>query len=147
MIRRKLKTCSDCGQQKLLWSHGRCKECDAKSKPRIALKSKEATGEFEMFCEYYVSSDKRSFVSGTDLRRYEGTKLFVNLFHHVLNKKNYPIYLLEHKNIILLTPQEHLDIHSSSAGKLLEQNPNWEKYFNLWKQLQQKYYGREHDEA
>lgn len=145
MIARKLKRCKDCNREKYIWSHGRCKECDAKSKPRIGLKAKEATGEFEMFCSIYISSNKRSFISGIDLRRYEGTKLFPNLFHHVLNKKIYPKSRLDIKNIILLTPQEHLDIHSCSTEKLIDKNPKWEEYYELFKKLKNEYNGREHD--
>ena len=70
--------------------------------------------------------------------------LWHNLFHHVLNKKNYPDFRLNPNNIIIITPQEHLDLHSLSKDKLIQKygEENMNHYFNLVEQLKLEYHGR-----
>jgi hypothetical protein len=109
---------------------------------------KEEINEMDVFDDIYISSDKRSFVSGEDLTKYAGkvvngefikSKMYHWLFHHVLNKKNYKKFKFYLKNIILLIPQEHMDKHSKDQEQLLKDNPNWQKVFDLEKELKEEY--------
>jgi hypothetical protein len=118
----------------------------SKSHSSIKQKQKEPTGEKELFDLMWKASNKSSFISGNDLTWMDNTKygrhpLFYNMFHHVLNKKNYSRYRLSEKNIIIITPQEHLDLHSLGREKLEIKygKENIEKYFTLVEVLKDEY--------
>jgi len=117
----------------------------------IKTKPKEDTGQTEAFEEIWQYREHKSWLSGTPLRQYEDKMdenqcwkkhpLWYNLFHHVLNKKNYRKFIALKDNIILLTPQEHLDIHSLSRDKL-ERKYGLNKiivYFDLVETLKERY--------
>jgi hypothetical protein len=67
--------------------------------------------------------------------------LWFNLFHHVLPKKNYKKFLTLKDNIILLLPQEHLDVHSLSRDKLIDKygEDNMNRYYDLVETLKERY--------
>ena len=102
------------------------------SKTFLSKRNRKPSGEAEMFLEIWNASTKRSFLSWQNLKKWEWDwsdevddpdrkrhPLFHNLFHHVLNKKNYSKFRLCKQNIVLLSPQEHLDIHSLGRDKLV----------------------------
>lgn len=117
----------------------------------LKLKPKEATGEKEIFEEIWQYRNHISWLTASSLKQYEDFlddeqcwkkhPLWVNLFHHVLNKKNYSKFRLIKDNIILLTPQEHLDIHSLSSDKLIEKygKINMDRYNDRIETLKKRY--------
>lgn len=141
LIKRKKKICSGCGAETFIWSHGRCKLCSIRSagsgtrKPIVV----KPTGENAIFKEIWDERPRVSYVSGTSLDRYEGSALFVNLFSHLLPKGKYPEARLDKNNIILLTPQEHLDWHSYTREKLLSLNSKWQEVFDLYDKKKEHY--------
>lgn len=120
-------------------------------KQSIKTKPKEDTGEYEMFLEIWQYRKHESWLTKANLRQYEERMneeqcweqhpLFHNLFHHVLNKKNYRKFITLKDNIILLTPQEHLDIHSLSKDKLIYKygEDNMNRYYDKVEQLKELY--------
>lgn len=62
-----------------------------------------------LFKQFWLLSNKKSFVSGLFLRDYMNTDLFLNLFAHVLPKaqNKYPYFKYYARNIVLLSPGEH----------------------------------------
>jgi hypothetical protein len=120
-----------------------------KSYSSIKQKSKEPTGEAEMFQSIWDTRKHISWLTGTDINQFEYNNfgelvkhpLWINLFHHPLNKKNYSRYRLNPDNIILLLPQEHLDIHSLGRDKLEEKygKENIERYYTLVEKLKSEY--------
>jgi hypothetical protein len=111
-------------------------------------------GQKELFEELWSTRKHVSWLTGAPLRQYEDEMddeqcwhkhpLWYNLFHHVLNKKNYPKFRLLHDNIIFLTPQEHLSIHSESKELLIKKygEDNMNRYYDLVEQLKSQYNGR-----
>ena len=93
-----------------------------------------------MFLEIWSERPHVSFVSGNLLDSYFGSKLFVNLFSHLLPKGKYPEARLDKNNIVLLTPQEHVDWHSYTKEKLISTNKNWQKVFDDYDKIKE-YYG------
>lgn len=120
-------------------------------KKSIKTKPKEDTGQTEAFEEIWQYREHKSWLTGANLRQYEDKMddnqcwikhpLWFNLFHHVLPKKNYRKFIVLKDNIILLTPQEHLSIHSESK-ELLEKKygeDNMNRYYDLIEQLKELY--------
>lgn len=120
-------------------------------KKSIKTKPKEDTGQTEAFEEIWQYREHKSWLTGANLRQYEDKMddnqcwikhpLWFNLFHHVLNKKNYRKFIVLKDNIILLTPQEHLSIHSESK-ELLEKKygkDNMNRYYDLIETLKERY--------
>jgi len=147
-----------------IYSHGYCKwhqnrrtdEKWLKTKSRtkgftsiVTQKKNKPSGERELFIEIWNASDKRSWLTGKDLSSFEYynfgelTKhpLWINLFHHVLQKKQYKKFILYKNNIILLSPQEHLDIHSMGIDQLKRKygNDDIERYLEFIELLKEEY--------
>jgi hypothetical protein len=93
-----------------------------KNKP---LKHKK-TGELELFQEIWNERPHKSEISGIPLYSFN-----VSCFHHILLKSTYPEYRLNKDNIIMLTAQEHLDVHSKPLEDLIQ-----EKY--MWNEIQER---------
>jgi len=110
-----------------------------KGQKQLKDSGKKPTGEKEMFDEIWNERPRVSHVSGESLQRWEDTKLFVNLFSHILPKGNYSRYRLNKENIILLTPQQHLNWHSYTRDKLLTMDAGWRKVFDLYDKLKEEY--------
>jgi hypothetical protein len=154
------KQCQHIGCYNNVFSHNFCKwhqndRVDSKfitqkNKPKTFTKetSLEGQSEIDFFEDIWIASDKRSFVSGEDLVKWAGmvidgefvkNKMFHWLFHHVLQTKNYKKYMFYKKNVILLTPQEHILVHSETKEKLLELNPRWQLVFDMEEDLKLQY--------
>lgn len=120
-------------------------------KKSIKTKPKEDTGQTEAFEEIWLTREHKSWLTGANLRQYEDKMddnqcwikhpLWFNLFHHVLPKKNYKKFLTLKDNIILLLPQEHLNVHSLSRDKLIVKygEDNMNKYYDLVETLKERY--------
>jgi hypothetical protein len=114
------------------------------SKKPIKKKPKKATGELEMFKEIYEERDLVSFLTGAPIPSFDLQERTLNLFAHVLSKKNYPKFRLYKKNIVLLTAEEHhLFDHGNSDQRknYAQRTPNcdWEKLYKLKEELKQEY--------
>lgn len=64
------------------------------------------TGEKKIFDQIWMDRPHISEISGIQLHQYTPT-YYLNLFAHILCKKDYPHIRLLPENIILLTPHEH----------------------------------------
>lgn len=115
-------TCSECNTEQWIEHKKKnlCRDCNTLRKQQLKgnkdkrnlstfKKKSKPTGEMALFQSIWASREKKSYLSGKELKNYEGTSFFPNLFAHVLSKaKNrYPKFKLFEKNIILLTPDEH----------------------------------------
>jgi hypothetical protein len=99
-----------------------------------------------IFKQIWMTSSRRSFVSGLFLREYMGTDLFLNCFAHVLAKgmNQYPYFKYYAKNIVLLTPGEHslLD-HGTEEARISYaldvKSANWQRLYDLREELKKEY--------
>lgn len=106
-----------------------------------------------IFKQVWMHSDKKSFITGLFLRKYEGTDLFLNCFAHVLAKGQNKYVHFKHysRNVVLLTDVEHhlldhgseeqrinyaLDIEEKSGGK---NTCDWQKLYDLRDELIKEY--------
>lgn len=148
------KICNKEGCNYPVFSKGYCKMHQYlrtdKKKPKplkkTSLKPKaKNTGQGTLFLSIWLSSDRRSFLSGKPLDRYAGTDFFPNLFAHVLSKaqNKYPHFKLYSNNIILLTPEEHtLFDHGTNDQREKYAKLNgcdWEKVYKLKDELIKEY--------
>jgi len=145
------KTCNYKECPNKVFGGGFCRwhQWNRKDKQLKTFKARKPTGEREVFMEIWNSRPHVSFLSGEDLNQFEGTPFFWSLFAHVLSKaKNkYYKYKLEPKNIILITPEEHMIFdHGSEDQRIKYAKRNkfdWKPVYDLKKQLRDEYI-REH---
>ena len=114
------------------------------SKKPIKKKPRKATGELSMFKEIHKGRDLVSFLTGAPIPSFDLQERTLNLFAHVLSKKNYPDFRLYKKNIVLLTAEEHyLFDHGNSdqREKYARGTPNcdWEKLYKFKDELKEEY--------
>jgi hypothetical protein len=147
-----MRTCKAEGCRNPVWSHGYCNRhgylrTDEK-KPKPMNKTRKPTGELAMFLSIWedrISEDgkHRSEISGKELDGYFGTKLFPNLFLHVLPKGTYPELRLQENNIIMGTPYEHILVDSSYQQQReayeKENNCSFKIFYDKREQLKQQY--------
>lgn len=142
MIKYKKKICIDCGNETYIFSHGRCKSCSSENQT-VCKPKNNPTGERLLFDKIWETRPHKSYLSGANLDDYSPLnrlgKLYTNCFSHMLPKGKYEHFRLNEANIILLTPQEHLDWHSKSKDDLIKKDKRWEKVFNLYETLKQEY--------
>lgn len=100
--------------------------------------------QIEMFRYIWDHREQRSFLSDKPLDIYR-EDVWINLFAHVLDKKNYPLFKLNPDNIVLLTPYEHT-LFDQGTEELRERytkdndyNPDWEKLYNYRDRLLEEY--------
>lgn len=130
----KSKICALCAAKRFR-SYGQPKK-DKKQKNKPI----EQNGELALFNAIWNTRPRVSFLSGTPL-----TEFNVWCFSHVLRKAPgaYPKFKLYDKNIILLTPQEHVDFDNKAPSDLLRKDPRWEKVFTLKALLKEQYENQE----
>lgn len=58
-------------------------------------------------------------------------------FHHVLPKGSYPGFKLEKINIVIITDDEHFDVHNNVSK--IKKDPRWKWYFELEQELKELY--------
>lgn len=88
--------------------------------------------ESKLFHHIWKTRDKISMVSGANLRRFENTNFFFNLFAHVIPKNGHNRLIFHDKalknkllrlnpmNVVLLTPKEHYLIDHGTKDKRKE---------------------------
>lgn len=107
--------------------------------------------EVDVFLEIWNESNKKSFVSGKDLKSYMDTEFIWSCFAHVIPKNGMSMLvfpnrkakdeLLRHNknNIVLVTPHEHflIDQGTESSRKQYEQEHNcsFNKFYELKERL------------
>lgn len=99
-----------------------------------------------IFKQLWITSNRRSFVSGLFLRDFINTDLFLNCFAHVLPKaaNKYPYFKYYAKNIVLLTPGEHSlwDNGTEEARisySLDVKTANWQRLKDREQELKEEY--------
>jgi len=162
MLKKKLKECRKCHRDKVIWSDGMCKECTTQSNfdretsfgmatkaqlkrtpfPVKALKKKlkktrKKNPEKKKFFQQVIERNQHSpvsFESGKNL----GTLDAVNIAH-IFPKQIYKSIAYNHRNIILLSWEEHTrfdDLLLAHDFETLEQEFNsWEGICNKIKIL------------
>lgn len=99
-----------CGDEKYIYGHGLCSYCYCKWKSNENKKKRTKyiiTGEKALFDKIFEERVPVSFLTGKSLNEFKYSPFYLNMFAHVLNKKDYPKFRLEEFNIVLLTPLEH----------------------------------------
>ena len=107
--------------------------------------------EVDTFLELWNESNKKSFISGKDLREYINSEFIWSCFAHVIPKngmstlvfpnKKVKDELLRHnkENIVLLTPHEHflIDQGTEKGRKQYEEecNCSFDKFYKLKERL------------
>lgn len=126
--------CRYCGRARFAGYGSVTKGSKVKKVPKVTFR--EPTGELALFNAIWNSRPRVSFLSGKAIREFS-----VNNFAHVLRKapSSYPKFKLYDKNIILLTPQEHMDFDNQAPSDLLRKDPRWEKVFTLKEVLKAQY--------
>jgi len=102
--------------------------------------TRKPTGELALFNAIWEERPHVSFIeSGANLEQYVNTDMFVNMFAHVLPKKDYPAFRLERFNIVLLAPIEHAMFDQGTEQERKNYaaitGANWSKLYDLKKQL------------
>jgi hypothetical protein len=96
------------------------------------MKQPKKISQIVLFKQLWVYSDKKSFISDINLLKYMGGKFELNLFAHVLSKKQYPHFRLYLGAIKLLTPFEHhLRDHSSKEKRKAYKRTMAEKFIDV----------------
>lgn len=101
--------------------------------------------EKDLFLSIYRNSNKRSEISGKDLRKYENSPYFFNCFAHIIPKRGSTrlarltpeqkeiLLRLNPENIMLVTPEEHylIDFGTEEQRKKYEEENNcsFDKFF------------------
>lgn len=140
-------TCTQCGADdvmivKRMASGILCQGCNRKrldkDKPKISPKSsfvrKEPTGEGALFLAIFNTRPHVSFVD----KSYLGDEPCAWMFAHVLNKKNFPLFRLYDKNIVMLTFDQHYALDFGSQEEL-KRLPEWKPLFELKEKLKEEY--------
>lgn len=144
------KTCEYKGCSNPIWSRKtmRCKYHmiqKRNTKEYVGINDYKVNKEVELYQLVWKDRDKRSFLSGQKINIEEGSSFWYNIFAHVLakGKANYPKFRLYSKNIILLTPYEHMLLdHGSEAQRKVYAGVtgcDWNKVFDLKEELKLEY--------
>ena len=91
------------------------------------------TFQLEVFKELWNERKHVSEVSGKPLM------FDVQCFHHILTKQAYPKFLLFKPNIILLTRDEHRQIHAFSFEDLIKKDSRWSMVQERYQKLKEMY--------
>lgn len=141
MIKRKLKICAGCGEEKYLYAKKMCQYCYAKNKPaKKKIDSVNVDAEEKsmkaLFEEIWKERLHKSEIDGTDLLP-KGHKLWHWQFSHLLPKNPYAKSKFDKENIVLKTVQQHQDwqfhIHK------LRDKEEWKWVFEKYEALKEQY--------
>lgn len=143
-----------------LWAYGLCKKCDSIKKfeaqnnndnddnistnkkyssikrTAIKKKKKKPTGQYKMFEEIWEKREHVSQISGLSLVDKDHPR-WVSQFEHILPKGSYKDWMLETKNIYLMTEQEHFDLTNNTHKCMID--PMYDTYFELKQKLKEEY--------
>lgn len=132
------KTCNAEGCDQFVFGKGYCKSHQYlrvdKSKPKsiqkVSIKrNSKPSGELFLFKEIWNTRKHISFVTGLKI---EPDEFSVSLFHHVVAKSKTEKARLDERNIIIITPFEHMLIHFGT----IEQRENY-GYAEGWKRIEE----------
>jgi len=145
-----MKICTHPNCSNPVFSHGICK-FHYKWKPKIKkVILPKNTGQLALFDQIWNTRPHVSELSGGPLDKYYNTPFFIWLFAHVLDKKNYPLFIIEEENIMLMSPEEHrlLDHGDSDHREAYNEDhkytANWDLFFQKKGYLKNKYRERLH---
>ena len=102
-------------------------------KTKIKAKFKAPSGQLDVFKSLWDEMPHVSEVSGKPLM------FDVQCFHHILTKQAYPKFLLFKQNIILLTRDEHRQIHAFSFEDLIKKDSRWAMVQERYQKLKEMY--------
>jgi ribosomal protein L37E len=111
LIERKKKICIKCGRESYIFSKGRCETCAKQSYGSIS-RTKKPTGELALFQALWLSRPHMCEVTGVVIKEFN-----VQCFMHVLSKKAYPKFRLNHRNILLVAPEVHHEYDNGDRSK------------------------------
>lgn len=149
----KRKLCSVDGCQLPVFAKGFCirhQRLRTDKKPK-GLKPRKPSGEKDFFLEVWDSTpinQRKSFISGINLTRYEDTNVFHCIFSHTISKGAYPKYKFFKDNICLLDPFEHHLLDSCTKQQRDEYaedmkkngiTVSWDKLYKKREELLAKY--------
>ena len=111
---------------------------DAKPKSkglkRTDFKKKyKPTGEMDLFKHLWEARKHRCYVTGREL------EFSPSICFHILGKGAYPKYRLNPDNIIFVSREYHDDWHSMTKPELLKKDCDWQKVFDLYDNLKERY--------
>lgn len=89
-------------------------------KKYIKPKSK-VTGELELFKKIWNEREHISQISGDKIFAFDP-----KCFHHILTKQAFPEHRLNKDNIVLITKQEHMKIHSMALSDLIHKDNRYQ---------------------
>lgn len=96
--------------------------------------------ELEMFADIWISSDKKSKISGRNLRNFISSDLWYSCFAHVLNKNHFPLYKYNPYNIMLIHPYEHYLVDMGSIKERVQYMEAFpEADFNIFYDKQERF--------
>jgi hypothetical protein len=138
-----MKTCSHPNCTNPVFSHSICKFHyryipKNKNKPKDAKKESQV----ELFMRVWNSRPHVSELSGMPL---QNVFYKLNIFAHVLDKKNWPRFKYRDENIMIVAPEEHLLLDQGTERqreKYNETSPyiaNWDLFYQKQKELKIKY--------
>lgn len=139
MIARKKKICKSCGDEKFIFSHGRCQPCAAKEKMKRKSQPTESGEERSMmafFDEIWAERPHVSEIDGVYLLP-KSHKLWHWQFSHLLPHGLYKKMKFNKRNIVLKTVQQHQDWQF--AQHKLKDKKEWKWVFNRCEELKAEY--------
>lgn len=98
----------------LCWKHQNEEPVKKENKPDSQIK---------LFKSIWQSKPHECFVTKKNLDKYYNTKLWLNLFAHILRKSTYGKWKLKEFNIVLLSPE----VHSIYDNPTYDSIKQWEK--------------------
>ena len=143
MIQRTLKKCKSCGQETVIWGHGRCRRCDALYKANKAStlikprtdKRKQQEAEYKKICD---EIDREAIENKQTECLFCGKPIKGRAdHHHIIGRDGDK--LTEKKYIKRAHHKCHMDYHGVSAKKILW----WDGYLLRVKKIDEKVYLRD----
>lgn len=129
--------------KRLCQYHYRLERMKVYAKKKQNLKS--SPSEMELFNKIWETREHNCFVTEVYLGDKEyllNTNQFHFIFHHVLRKGNYPKFKYYDKNIIMVSPDVHINIESKAMSDLIKKDKRYDKIEILYNHLKEEYYAK-----
>jgi len=125
MIARKKKTCSDCGEERYMWSKGRCQPCAKKTYSKLGP-AKNTPKKIDIDTAFYQEIwDEREHYCvecvaklGRVDAAFLGRDWIRANFAHILGKGAHPRFRLVKENIVLLCYSHHSQLDFGKKKEL-----------------------------
>lgn len=140
-----MKYCNHPNCKNPVFSHQKCKyhyRYIPKKKKLVRLTKRES--QVELFRRVWYTRGPYSELSGESLLKYQNS-FWLNLFMHILSKKQFPKFKYLDENIMLGTPEEHYLIDFGTKEQRNKYNEgrvskvNWDKFYEKQEELKEKY--------